>query len=289
MHRRLWILLLCLVVLVAVAVLAASLHDVHFEPGRPFAVDARSVPSVSPPEIQALNETPTWKILLVWLVLVINLGVFLLLLPAELRKRLLRQIVSFAVAVLALLLAIRYRILQLPGLFLEPPMQGGAPLSDAGADLGVPVFHPPQVGPWLAYAISLVVLWIVFLCLWIAYRWWRKAGPGRRSVLDDIANIARDSLDSLAAGRQWNDVVIETYSRMSDVVIARRGLQRGISTTPREFAHRLIRAGLPADSVAGLTRLFESVRYGGRGSSEVEGKEAVAFLESILRACGVST
>jgi hypothetical protein len=76
---------------------------------------------------------------------------------------------------------------------------------------------------------------------------------------------------------------------MSAAVRVRRGLQREAATTAREFAGRLTKAGLPSDSVAALTRLFESVRYGERASSEPDKREAVACLESILHACGVNT
>ena len=75
---------------------------------------------------------------------------------------------------------------------------------------------------------------------------------------------------------------------MGEVVSARRGLQRADATTPREFAERLERAGLPADAVKRLTRLFEAVRYGSRLSDQSDVNEAVACLNSILQACGVS-
>jgi hypothetical protein len=73
---------------------------------------------------------------------------------------------------------------------------------------------------------------------------------------------------------------------MSEVVSARRGLLRPDAATPREFAERLEHAGLPAEAVNRLTRLFESVRYGTRKSDESDINEATACLASILQACG---
>jgi hypothetical protein len=81
-------------------------------------------------------------------------------------------------------------------------------------------------------------------------------------------------------------VVIQSYVRMSEVVGARRGLYRPEAMTPREFAERLERAGLPAEGVRRLTQLFESVRYGARKSGPSDVGEAVACLHSILQACG---
>jgi hypothetical protein len=58
--------------------------------------------------------------------------------------------------------------------------------------------------------------------------------------------------------------------------------------TPSEFAARLEQAGLPAEPVQRLTRLFEKVRYGGLRSTPTEAEEAVACLRDILHACGES-
>ena len=232
------------------------------------------------------SDTPVWKILLLWLVFVINLALFFFLLPPEARKRILRQVISFALGMLALLLALRYRVIQLPEIAANPAETAGSGLSQLAAGAALQSFQRPQVTPWMTYLISLAALWVLLIAAWLSYRWWRRRRSTGDASLASIADIARSSLDDLASGGQWGDVVIETYARMSDAVRARRGLQRGAATTAREFAGRLTKAGLPSDSVAGLTRLFESVRYGERTSSERDRREAVACLESILRACG---
>ena len=104
--------------------------------------------------------------------------------------------------------------------------------------------------------------------------------------MDDLAAIARQSLDELALGAAWDDVVVESYVRMSHVVEKRRGLVRHEAMTPSEFATRLTSAGLPGDAVNTLTRLFESVRYGARRSGSAEINEAIGCLTAILRHCG---
>jgi hypothetical protein len=285
MSRRLWILVLCILIMSAVIGLASSLHNVHFQPGRPFSLDApaASAPLLSVP--QTISTTPLWKVLLFWLAFVINLVLFILLLPPELRKRLLLQMIRFALGVLAIILALRYHLIQLPLLEAEPAQPASGPATGQAAGAAYPEFVPPHVTPWLAFLISFSVLCVALLLAWLAYRVWLRAGAHRSSDLDLIGAIARSSLGDIAAGREWRDVIIQSYVRMGEAVSLRRGLQRSHAATPREFAEKLEKAGLPAHAVQRLTRLFESVRYGARPSSQADVNEAVACLDSILQAC----
>ena len=288
MDGRRWVLALCIVIVAAVAVLASSLHDVRFQPGKSIAVQSPSE-STTPLNItEAVSSTPLWKVLLFWLAFVINLLLFFLLIPRELRKRILRQMLSLALGSLAILMALRYRLIDLPFLKTTPVNQSNGSPAGSGANGAPPVFQPPHVTPWLTFLISFAVLCAVLLALWAAYRWWMRSSSRGFSDLDALGAIAQSSLDELASGRDWSDVIIRSYARMSDAVSARRGLQRPRAATPREFAERLEQAGLPVHAVERLTRLFESVRYGARASSQSDVNEAVACLNSILQACGLS-
>ena len=288
MDGKRWVLALCIVIVVAVAVLSSSLHDVHFQPGRSIAVDVPSGPATPLALTELVSKPPLWKVLLFWLAFVINLILFFYLIPRELRKRILRQIISLALGSLALLMALRYRLIQLPALQSDPVTQTNGSPAGTGASGSSPIFQPPQVTPWLTFLISFAVLCAVLLSLWLAYRWWVRSNSRKFSELDAIGAIAKASLDELASGHEWGDVIIRSYARMSETVSVRRGLQRSRATTPREFAERLEQAGLPAYAVERLTRLFESVRYGARASSQSDVNEAVACLNSILQACGVA-
>src|SRR5512135_1523399 len=107
MGRKAFLLLVSVVAVIALIALASSLHDVTFQPGRPFGTDVTSPgPFVLPP-LTVPPETPLWKILLFWALAVVNIIMFFWLLPPEVRKRLLRQVLGFAVGVLALILALR--------------------------------------------------------------------------------------------------------------------------------------------------------------------------------------
>jgi hypothetical protein len=48
MSRRIWIVGLSLVVLMALVALAASLHDVHFQPGRAISIRSETIAAVPP-------------------------------------------------------------------------------------------------------------------------------------------------------------------------------------------------------------------------------------------------
>jgi hypothetical protein len=285
MNRKSRLLLFCFIVLAAITLLASSLHDVHFQPGR--SLSARQI-SDTPVLLQmpeAISKTPLWKILLFWLAFVINLLLFFYLLPREVRKRIIRQVVSFSIGILLLFIALRYRIIELPTLNSEPAKSVGQ--APPGPDLGgvIPQFQQPATAPWMTFLISLLVITGILILIWTFYRRWMRSQLGRHPSLFAIAGIAQSSLDDLAAGRDWGDVIIESYVRMNKVVSVKRGIQRTDGATPREFAKRLESAGLPAEAVNRLTRLFESVRYGNRKSAPSDIKDAVACLNTILHAC----
>ncbi|HTP00489.1 MAG TPA: DUF4129 domain-containing protein [Anaerolineales bacterium] len=288
MIGRRWLLILCVFVLAAVAVLASSLHDVRFQPARALSFDQPGAAAPLPLSAEeAVTQTPLWKVLLFWAAFVINLLLFFWLMPPDMRKKVIRQMLSLALGMLAVLLALRYSLIDLPFLKSKPVDPSDPVPSGAGGDSPLPAFTAPHMAPWWVFAVSFLVLVSLLWLLWAAYRWWFR--PARRhSELDAIRDIAQSSLGQIASGHDWGDVIIQSYVRMSEAVQAGRGLQRSRSSTPREFAERLEQAGLPAHAVQRLTRLFESARYGITGSSQDDIREAVACLNSILQACGQS-
>jgi hypothetical protein len=287
MVQKRWLLLIISVVIVAaVVLLASSLHDVHFEPGRPLSMRGASAPPVDIPITETISETPLWKILLLWLAFVVNTVLFFFLLPPEVRKKVLRQVISFALGVLAIVLAMRYNLIKLPVLEGAPRDAETFGTGGVGGDAPVVGFEPPAMAPWWLFLISFVILAAFLVLLWLAYRWWARSGARPFSPLGEIGAIARSSLDDIAAGRQWTDVIIQSYMRMSQAVTRQKGLERHWAATPREFAGRLEQAGLPAHAVERLTQLFEAARYGARPASQSDINEAIACLNTILQACG---
>ena len=288
MKRKGWILFFSLLALVALAMLASSLHDVHFEPGRPAASIELPKTIQLPLSTEKTVSAPLWKIILLWALLILVFILFIYLLPPEIRKRILVQAIRFALVTIAILFALRNQLIDLPNLNSGEAAAGTSPMVNGPSNADVPVFQPPVLPWWTIYLISIGVTLALLVVAWAAYRFWKRLRSRQFSQLGAIAGIARASLDDLAAGHDWGDVIIESYARMSEAVSTRRGLARANAMTPREFAVRLERAGLPANAVSRLTRLFESVRYGTHQSSQADVNEALACLDSILQACGAA-
>lgn len=286
-QKKLWIVLLAALALGALTVLAFSLDEVPFNEGQHYS----SAEAAAPPPVSARNVTdawadvPLWKQIVLWgLVSLMVLLVGLLLSP-ELRKKLFKLIARMAVTAVCI-----YYFLKLYGdkLFGFQMLAGeGVQKGDPANTQPMPTFQPPQVSPMFSYLVSFAfaLLWIVVM--WGLYKGWKKyLALTAKKPLDEIAHIARSSLDELRSGRESSDVIINCYLRMSDVVADKRRLHREIAMTPQEFAIRLERAGLPGDAVRRLTRLFEIVRYGDRKSAPKDVTEAVTCLNTILHYCG---
>lgn len=284
--QRRFILFLSILSVITLLLLASGLHDVEFRAGHPLGrAETQTVQFSVDRVVSAITDVPFWKQFIFWVGLFLLVLLVSSILSPELRKRLIRSFLGFAVAFWAIYYLLRNKLLTFPDFSM-----GSGPLNDAPAkDIPpLPAFTPPQMANWVNYLISLGVV-LVFLALtWGLLRWWRRHGrlrfPSR--PLEDLAVIAQASLDDLAAGHDWDDVIVNCYARMGAAVSRKRGLVRKEAMTPAEFARRLEQAGLPGDPVRRLTRLFESVRYGAKQSSQNEINEAVSCLKAILHSCG---
>jgi hypothetical protein len=280
-NKRL-ILLLAVLALGALTVLAISLNEVPFREGQHFGrQETRTVEFFPEDYGQVWVEVPLWKQIIVWGLVGLLVVLIALLLSPEMRRRLLRILIRVAVTAWALYFLIKRGIIG-PNLFGS----GEAPPSQDTV-VPLPVFEPPQVSPTFSYLISFAIALLWLLILWILYRGWKRyVSLNTKKPLDEIAKIARSSLNDLTSGRNSSDVIINCYLRMSDVVSSTRHLYRNTAMTPHEFALHLEQAGLPGDAVTRLTRLFEGVRYGNRKSGPQDINEAVSCLKTILHYCG---
>jgi hypothetical protein len=284
--RKRFILFLSILSLVTLVLLASGLHDVEFRDGRALGrVESETVRFSVDRAIQAISDVPVWKQVVFWVMLFLLVLLVSSILSPELRKRLIRSFVGFALTFWAILYLMENNLLTLPD-FTQRLGQNGA--NAAEESLPVPAFTPPNLPAWMNFLISLGVVLAILALTWGLVRWWRRLSwlRFRSRSLDDLADIAQSSLNELAAGRDWGDVIVNCYARMNEAVSRRRGLNRNEAMTPAEFARRLEQAGLPGDPVRRLTRLFESVRYGAKKSSQNEIDEAVSCLTAILHYCG---
>jgi hypothetical protein len=283
-NKRL-VLLLAVLALGALTVLAISLNGVPFHEAQRYAREEAELPSFATAELpQVLVEVPFWKQLLFLGSLVLLIILIGLLLSPEARKRMFVMLIRMAFTFWAIYYFVKNYGVNFLGFQTAGPDAGP---DSTGEMPPMPQFIPPQVSPVFSYLISFAFALLWLAVLWVLYRGWKKYQDSKNSKpLDEIARIARSSLDDLTSGRNSTDVIINCYLRMSEVVSNTRQLQREIAMTPREFALRLERAGLPGDAVGRLTGLFEGVRYGDRKSGPKDVNEAVSCLKTILHYCG---
>jgi hypothetical protein len=232
-------------------------------------------------------EIPLWQQLLFWASVFTVVLLISSLLDPELRKKLIMTFVRLALFALVFLFLVKKNP-DLFSTFLSQLSITDAPALDPeAAGAAAPVFSPPQVSAWFSYAVALVIVLLVLAFLgWLYLAWMRiKEMSAAHQPLDELAEIARQSLEDLQAGRNFENAILECYARMSSVVAQKKGLQRDHAMTPTEFASRLTRAGLPREPVEKLTRLFETVRYGAHPVGLAEINDAIASLGSILGYC----
>jgi hypothetical protein len=267
--------------ILALVYLAASLSGLEFKPGTPFVYRSEYKSGASGPDI-FLNP-----FVYVAVLFIIGLLVMFFILPPDQRKKTLLGLVR-----LVLLGSVLYLIVSRISLGEIVPKQSelvGNPVVTAIADSPstpapemIPsVFVLPQVSSWISTILTLVFLLIV-AGVWA--RWfWRKRETG--PPLDELGNIARETLDNLDAGKDWGDTVLNCYYRMTKTVETWRHIQRQASMTPAEFAGFLVSAGLPRQVVFNLTDIFERVRYGGKKSTSQDISQAMDCLMAIMDYC----
>ncbi|MFZ5856975.1 MAG: DUF4129 domain-containing protein [Chloroflexota bacterium] len=274
--------------ILALILLAAGLHDVHFAEPRQFrSAEAENISFSVASLVEELASIPRWKQLLFWVGVYLIVLIATTILSPELRKRLLRAVFRLAVLTLVILYVVQNR--ERFGLMnLEPLALGENQPTTPVLTLPPPVFTAPDIPPALTYLLSLAVLLLTFGLLWLFGRGFlfRRIRPDRDSSLEEIAEAARSSLYDLSLGRDWEDAILQCYARMTEVVSRRRGFHRAVDVTPSEFAAHLEQSGLPSQAVRRLTRLFEAVRYGARTSNPRESAEAADCLREVLHHCG---
>lgn len=271
-------------------ILAAGLGNIHFQPGRPISLGETAAIQVSVDKIAGdIVNIPFWKQVVFWGLIFILVIIVSLLLSPEMRKRIILFFLRFALFALALFYILRKFRAAIPELNVGATAAAEG-LPQAGEELAPTVFTAPHVSSTLLYLISLGVVLVLAVVAFFISRWWLQRQSLRKSSqsLDGLAEVARASLADISSGGNWENAIINCYARMSDVVDAQRGLIRRKDLTAGEFTARLEEAGLPGEAVRRLTRLFEAARYGTREASHEEMLEAVASLQMILRACGVS-
>ncbi len=279
---------LSLLAVLALVLLEAGIGSVQFNDPVQYERERSETIAVSVAALlDQIAAVPMWKHVVFWIGVMLIVLLLTALLPPEIRKKLLWSVFRLAVFALAVFYLVKHR--DAFGILESEEATFGEGISVPQPEMiAPPSFTPPDLPASLTYLLSLALLLVTFGLLWFVGRKFAsmRTPPAHDASLDDIAAAARQSLDELADGNDWEDAIVRCYARMSDAVSRRRGLHRDSAMTPEEFASHLTRSGLPADPVRRLTRLFESVRYGARSAGDRDRAEASACLTDILRYCG---
>ena len=290
-EKKPWLLLISVLALVAITMLASGLGHVPFHTAQPIGRSAQKRGGFDASGvIDSWMQIPIWMQVGVWLAIILLVILIGLLLSPEVRKLLFRMVLRVIITYWVLFFLFkRYgNEFALNALsFLNPTSD--APVPDS-SNIPPPVFTPTTNMLWVSYLLSFFIVLIAVFISWRVYVFWGKLRElDDKKPLDEIAKIARSSIQDLSSGRDTTDVIMNCYFRMSDAVADRRNLQRRESMTPGEFALRLEQAGLPGDAVKRLTRLFEAVRYGEHRAGQNDINEAISCLNTVLASCGESS
>jgi hypothetical protein len=288
LSRRGVFLALSALAILAVVLLASGLNDLAFAEPRAFnRAESEDISFSVAALVRDLASIPRWKQILFWVGMYLLVLIVTSILSPDLRKKLLRLTLQFAILSIAILYLVqngeRFGLFDMQKLQMESTA-GEAPV----LDLEPPVFKAPVIPPVVVYLVSVALVLAGIGFAWYLSRQFafRRTFPAPDLPLDAIAAAARASLHDLSEGRDWEDSILRCYARMTEVVARKRGYQRDAHITPSEFASSLEMAGLPSHAVRRLTNLFESVRYGARDSAPRDNADAVDCLRQVLHYCG---
>lgn len=277
--KRIWIILLALVALTGLIVLASGMKELKFDPPQLVKVEdlfnlrgftnGREIPESS------------WIRYLFPAMIILIFLLFLGPIRPMTAKDLIKMLLRFTLIAFVAMLVLGSVAKQSP-LFNNAEQEVTAV---PGSAAGNQTFTAPEVNStwefWIAALIVLIVSVIAYIVLNRFINRWLQPKKG----LDEIANIARSTLNDLSGSKVSKNTIIRCYVQMNSAVNEYRGITREAAMTPAEFAEHLENAGLPRDGVQGLTHVFEKVRYGAQEISPDEIKEAKQCLTSILKAC----
>lgn len=277
-RRRVWTLALLGASALLLVLLAAGLHDVQLQPGRPLPFDL-----FRPFQFGGGSSGSTRVTLPSWLPAALAIGsvvtIIGLIVSPRLRRDLLRNLPAYLLFALGVYLI---------GKSIERSAPGAAEVSP----IGPPAAEPPLVSPtarpevvsqppeWLVTGLTLLIIGALLGVAALLLRRALRQPPA--PLLDQIVDEARDALAGLRSGADLRDTISRCYIEMVRLLSERRGIARDATLTPREFEQRLAAIGLGDAHIRRLTRLFERVRYSPHMPGPAEEHEAEACLDAIV-------
>lgn len=279
-----WALVLLVFATIVLFLLAIGLTGLKLSPGLLMNYTRPSTGSTTISEMPNMTGLiDFFRIALALALVLFPIYFIYMLIDPKRRKRLLRDIIVFGM-ILFFFDRLRAIANNMEPRGDELPPVGGEAIAETQAIQPLTDFvnNPP---PWLITGVTVAVVGvgaaIIFGILWLSFQ-------KRHSDADAIVRVAREAqeaLQTIQAGGDLRDTIIQCYRRMVLAVKDERGIQRDLAMTPREFTLILTGKGLPPSPVQNLTRLFEDARYGNITGGMRQQLEAVGALEEIIEAC----
>ncbi len=288
MHRRLWLPLVALTLLI---VLAAGLSQVSFVGTRYELPSEAPTPSGLPHQPEAPPSPPVslpwWTdlILIAAGTLLLASIVFLIFNPKDL-KEVIQRASALSLWVIAIYIIIR-RLREMnvvPGT-TELPGEGLSTPNDLAQPLpSYEQFQPPL---WITFFIILTLLGLVGLSAYLIWRIWKRTSREGRSLLaDELALVSRRTVEELRAGAALGETILHCYHEMCRLLSERTSIALGRAMTVREFERELASIGIQEAHIERLSRLFEWARYSDRRPTPAQEQEAIIALEAIASRYG---
>jgi hypothetical protein len=280
--RKFLVLTLAGVAIVALLLLAASLSQVEFGPGKRFSLGRGEAPAGGP--VLNFKLDLLWRIIgWAFFALVPFSIIAAFIWPENLKYALIRAVslVLFFILLVFTIRALRDFIEQLLAA-LQLGHQAVTP-SEAAGGKAFPL-SPTRAPGWAVFPFLLGGLAFLVLLGWWLRRLWLRGRAG--DSLGEISTLAGAAAEELETGGNLKNVVLRCYRKMSRILTEQQQVPFHRAMTAREFEEKLRRAGVRDEHIAQLSRLFEEVRYGGRESGSDEEERALRCLRVIERAYG---
>jgi hypothetical protein len=262
-------------VMIIVAVIAASLPQLELQPGLPLPRLQNDQMVIEPVEAEPFVSISVNEFFKVFFLLIVA-GTLLYTLYKMLRGAtwkdltgLIRSILVFSLVVIGFV----FLIMLLPRSKISIPVEIPLPTPEP------PVTSP--LGPVPPLLLWLVGIGLLAACILIGI--WVFAPPSNRATTVDLLGLeAEKAWQALQTGLDLKDVIVKCYRQMSLALEKEQGIERKDFMTTREFENLLEAAGVPHDPIHQLTQLFEAVRYGNWQPNPVDEQKAIHCLEAIM-------
>lgn len=270
-------LILLVLVAIMVAIIAANLRQLEFQPGMPIPELAGNPGGVAPLDAEQVVAVHANQFIKMLLALTLSCATLYVIVRAlwSCKWRDIWSYLRQAIVVCIVATGLPFLIMML-----------GKSKGTHGPELYLPPPSPIRTAP--LGTVPSALLWVVGLGLLVAslFLAWLISRPERRdSTMDRIGRQAQQAWQALRNGERLKDAIIRCYRQMSLALAEEQGLERDDFMTTSEFETLLTAAGVPCEPVHRLTRLFELVRYGKGQPDPADEQSAILCLEAIMSFC----